>query len=213
MRRARGFCSGCTCAAGAVALALVAAPARAEPPGNWSVAVDRLFGASRAWMRSTEGGDDTSQTSVSLFGQHAVRFGYSAPRVAVDYILDAGVSFGGAFGFGKYRADYEYDDYRINALLLAPRVGYLLRPSRSIAVWARAGLTLTTSVGPGEEEDVSALSLEAPVLFLLSAPRVGIAVTPHFEYGISGRDTILDGYSSYHTVTELGLSIGANAFF
>ncbi|HTV21710.1 MAG TPA: hypothetical protein VMG12_23635 [Polyangiaceae bacterium] len=190
-------------------LALAAQPARAEPPGNWSVAIERLFGISRAWLRSNDGGPGEDQTSVSVFTQHQGGFGYSAPRVAVDYVLDLGLSFGGAFGFGKYRADYAYDDYRINAVLLAPRAGYLLTPTPTLAIWPRVGLTLTTSVRTGSEEDVSALTFEAPVVFLLRKHVVGLTVTPYFEYGFSG----LDDYSPYNTVSELGVSIGGNAFF
>lgn len=187
----------------------MAEPARAEPPGNWSIAVERLFGVSRAWARGTGAGNEADETSVSLFTQYEDHRGYSAPRVAFDYIFDLGVSVGGAFGFGKYNGDFEYDDYRINAGLLAARLGFLLTPAPSVSVWPRAGIVLATS----DNGKASALTLEVPVLFVLPKHVVGVAVTPYVEYGVRIEAPFLDDYSVYEKISELGLSIGGNVFF
>ena len=113
---------------------LMAAPARAAtPPGDWSLAVERLFGITRTSVDSDLG--DRNYTSISLLSKVVGGYGYSAPRFAFDYLIGSGVSFGAALGYNSL-GDGDGD-----AWLIAPRVGYFARPGRSFGLWPRVGLT------------------------------------------------------------------------
>jgi hypothetical protein len=188
-------------------LSASAAPAQAAPPANLSVGVERLFGISRAWQGGETGSQDEAQTSISLFTQHAERLGYSSTRLGVDGLLDMGLSFGGAFGLGKYRGDYLYDDTRQNALLLVSRVGFYLAVLPELGVWPRLGVMVTT---PRLFDDGSlpAFMFEVPVTYVLSSQVAGLTLTPHYEKGISTRRN-----AAYGTVSEVGVSAGVNVFF
>src|SRR5689334_21315699 len=86
------------------ALMLGSAQAAASPPGHWAIGLERVFG-----VRHTMS-DSENQTSLSVGSQYLPGTGYSTPRVAVDYLLDLGVSFGGALAYGNFSVDRAYDD-------------------------------------------------------------------------------------------------------
>src|SRR5262245_14574014 len=93
-------------------LALWAPPASAAAPGDWSVAVERLFGVTRTSIE----GEPESETTISVMSKVTGGFGYSAPRLAFDYIAGAGFTLGGALGV-KFEGEQDA------AWLLGPRVG------------------------------------------------------------------------------------------
>lgn len=189
---------------GALAL-FVATPARsavAAPPGTVSVAVERLFGVSRLTLDEGSGAS-YSDTSLSLFSPVSGRAGYSAPRLALDFMTPSGVSIGGAVGYQSDGLDGPGD-----AWLLAPRVGYFARPSRDFGVWPRAGIThLAFDYGGGFDDTLTALTLEVPLVFMVSGA-AAIVLTPHADIGISGGDDDRD-----QRLTELGLHFGMGLFF
>lgn len=177
--------------------------AAAAPPGSVSVAVERLFGLSRVSF-DPEFGDETTITSFSLFSKVAGEPGYSAPRLGVDYIADAGVSIGMAFGYQSLSIDGGDGD----AWLFAPRLGYFARVSSGLGIWPRAGLThIIVDAGGNDDDSITALTLEAPLEIFL-APRVALTLTPLVELGLAGSDGEDD-----LTVTEIGLQVGIGAFF
>jgi len=177
----------------------LAAPASAAaPPGDWSLAVERLFGITRTSIDSDAG--DTNYTSISLLSKVGGQYGYSAPRFAFDYLLGSGVSFGGALGYQSL------SDGGADAWLIAPRVGYFARPGRSFGLWPRVGLTQVV-IDYGEDSDTAtALTLELPLEFFVSS---GVAFTlmPHADIGIGGSNSDVD-----RTVTEIGLQFGVGLF-
>jgi hypothetical protein len=177
--------------------------AAAAPPGNWSVAVERLFGLSRVSIdRDAE--DETTFTSHSLFSKVVGEPGYSAPRLGFDYLLGSSVSFGMAFGYQSLGVG----DADGNAWLFAPRLGYLARVSSGFGIWPRAGITHIIVDSAGSSTDTAtALTLEVPLEFFL-APRVALVLTPLVELGLAGSDGDSD-----RTVTEIGLQAGLGAFF
>jgi hypothetical protein len=175
--------------------------AAAAPPGNWSVAVERLFGLSRVSF-DPEVGDETSLTSFSMLAKVAGEPGYSVPRFGFDYIIGSGVSFGMAFGYQSVSFDGADGD----AWLFAPRFGYFARVSSGFGIWPRAGITHII-VDNGEDDSATALTLEAPLEFFL-ASRVALMLTPLVELGLAGSDDGVD-----RTVTEIGIQLGLNAFF
>jgi hypothetical protein len=185
----------------AVAVALVcslpATNAGAAAPGDWSVAVERLFGISRS-TADFEPGGTTTTTSVSLFSKVVGDVEYSAPRLAIDYLAASGITFGGAFGYESLSVE----DADRDAWLLVGRIGYFGRVSPGVGIWPRAGVTHVDF----DFGDMTALTLEVPFEFLLDR---GVALTllPHADIGLGGRAGSVD-----RTVTELGLQFGIALF-
>lgn len=177
---------------------LAAAPASAAtPPGDWSLAVERLFGITRTSIDSDLG--DANYTSISLLSKVAGQYGYSAPRFAFDYLVGSGVSFGAALGYQSL------GDGGADAWLIAPRVGYFARPGRSFGLWPRVGLTQLV-IDYGDSDTATALTLELPLEFFLSSG-VAFTLTPHADIGIGGSENDVD-----RTVTEIGLQFGVGLF-
>jgi len=179
--------------------ALAAAPAQAAaPPGDWSLAVERLFGITRTSVDSD--GGDANYTSLSLLAKVGGEYGYSAPRFAFDYLLGSGVSFGVALGY------HSASDNGSDAWLIAPRVGYFARPGRSFGLWPRVGLTQVVFDYGSYSDTATALTLEMPLEFFAS-PGVAFTLTPHADIGIGGSASGVD-----RSLTEIGLQFGVNLF-
>jgi len=181
----------------ATSVLAVAPASAATPPGDWSLAVERLFGITRTSIDSDVG--DSEYTSISLLAKVAGQYGYSAPRFAFDYLIGSGVSFGAAIGYQSL------SDGGADAWLIAPRVGYFARPGRSFGLWPRVGLTQLV-IDYGDSDTATALTLELPLEFFLSSG-VAFTLTPHADIGIGGSENDVD-----RTVTEIGLQFGVNLF-
>jgi hypothetical protein len=186
----------CFMAAGAAA-SLHAASAHAAPPGDWALAVERLFGISRS-TSDLEPGGTTTTTSVSLLSKVSGEVAYSAPRLAFDYLAASGVTFGGALGYQSISVE----DAHADAWLLAGRVGYFARLSPGVGLWPRVGVTHVDF----ENGDITALTLEVPFEFLLDRG-VALALLPHADIGLGGSLGPVD-----RTVTEIGLQFGVTLF-
>lgn len=183
---------------------LPARRAHAAPPGDWSLGVERLFGIRRVTTDTEVGNITSSQTttSVSLFSTMSGLRGYSSPRLAFDYLAASGLTFGGAFA---YESISDNEDF----WLLAARLGYFARPTQSLGVWPRAGLThVVFERGQNTEQTATALTLEVPLVFLVLGRSLGLSIMPHADIGIAGRTDTVD-----QDITELGLQFGLNAFF
>lgn len=180
----------------------------AAPPGNWSLAVERVFGVSRVTTELDNGASSTSTsaTSISLFSAFSGQRGYSSPRFALDYIANSGVSFGGAIAYESISGDARADQ---NVWVVAPRLGYFARPSAGFGIWPRAGVThvSVSTDGDAPTSTATAITLEVPLVFLLGST-LALTVLPHADIGIAGGTANVD-----RTVTEFGLQFGANAFF
>ncbi len=176
--------------------------AEAAPPGDLSIAVERLFGIVRTTIEVGDAED--SVTAVSIFSQVSGHAGYSAPRLAFDWLSMSGFSIGGALGYQTNGNDADEGDG--DAWLLVGRVGYFARPSSGFGIWPRVGLTHIAS-DYGVESTATALTFEVPLEFLLSRG-IAISLTPHADIGIGGHVGDFQ-----RDVTELGLQFGAGAFF
>jgi hypothetical protein len=184
-----------------VAGSLFTADARAAAPGDWSIAVERLFGINRASV-DVEDEDTTTTTSVSLFSKVSGDIGYSAPRLAFDYLTASGLTLGGAIGYQSISVE---DSDGADAWLLAGRVGYFAHVSEGVGIWPRGGLTHVDF----DSGDMTALTLEVPFeFFFLHDHGVALSMTPHVDIGIAGNDGPFD-----RTVTEFGLQFGLGVFF
>jgi hypothetical protein len=183
--------------AAAAACSLHTPTALAAAPGDWSLAVDRLFGFSRVTSDFEPGGTVTT-TSVSLLSKVGGGIGYSAPRLAFDYVASSNITFGGAFGYESI----SQEDADSDAWLLAGRVGYFARVSSGFAIWPRGGITHLDFEGG----DATALTVEAPLEFFLERG-IALALTPHADIGIGGSVGSVD-----RTLTEIGLQFGLGVF-
>ena len=183
----------------AASLMAVAPASAATPTGDWSLAVERLFGITRTSIDTDAG--DANFTSISLLSKVVGEYGYSAPRFAFDYLLGSGVSFGAALGYHSLGDDGD-------AWLIAPRVGYFARLGRSFGLWPRVGLTqLVVDYGGRDDSDTAtALTLELPLEFFVSSG-VAFTLTPHADIGIGGSQNDVD-----RTLTEIGLQFGVGLF-
>jgi hypothetical protein len=174
--------------------------AEAAPPGDLSIAVERLFGVVRTTFE--QGDEEFSSTSISIFSQVSGHAGYSAPRLAFDWLTLGGFSFGGAIGYQTDGDDGDDGD----AWLLVARAGYFARPSAGFGIWPRAGIT-HIGYDYGFESTATALTLEVPLEFLFSRG-IAISLTPHVDLGLSGESGDDD-----REITEIGLQFGVGAFF
>lgn len=184
--------------------ALAPAEALAAPPGEWSIAIERIFGLRRVREeRETPGGDTTIRwNSVSLGSELSHNGGYSMARLAVDFLAISGLTVGGALGYQSEG----YGDDDDSWWLFAGRIGYMASAGNSVSIWPRAGLTYV-SLGDNDT-DATALTLEVPVVIHAMGRRLGFTLLPHADIGIGGE---IDGFD--RTVTEFGLEFGINAFF
>jgi hypothetical protein len=186
----------------AAAALLCASTALAQPPAHWSVGVERLFGISHTWS-STDAGGPSQTTSVGIGLAYQAPPGYDTARVGADYLFELGLSLGGAVGYATFHRENENEDVRQDYWVVAPRAGWLFQLQPSLALWPRAGLTLLM---PGRQPsgDQAAVTLELPVVWLLSGTPVGLSAAPHLELGLA---------STEGKVSEVGLSFGASVFF
>jgi hypothetical protein len=185
-----------------VAGSLFTADARAAAPGDWSVAVERLFGINRVSV-DVEDVDTTTTTSISLLSKVSGDIGYSAPRLAFDYLTGSGLTLGGAIGYQS--VSFEDSEADATAWLLAGRVGYFAHLSEGVGIWPRGGLTHVDF----DAGDMTALTLEVPFeFFFLHDHGIALSMTPHVDIGIAGNVGPVD-----RTVTELGLQFGLGVFF
>jgi hypothetical protein len=198
----------------ALALLLMAPNALAAPPGQVSLAVERLFGISRISAEAEIGNIsvDTTTTSVSLFGTPFLGPAYSSPRLGIDYLTQGGLSFGGALSYQSVSTEGDGGgEVDASLYVLAPRLGYFLQATPSWGVWPRLGIT-HRGAGEGIDQDLTALTAEVPLVYLVAAGNVGLTVMPHLDFGIAG--SVGSGSDAIdQTATELGILFGMKVFF
>ncbi len=199
------------------------AVASAEPVVDGLVlGVERIFGFTAATLSEEEGGD-TSDVSATGFSLGASRgslstASYSNPRVAVDFILPMGLSFGGAFGVATQSIEQETGvlgtqvEWNSTALIFAPRVGYMLGFNEHFGVWPRAGFTYlsySTELGDSESSSsLSAMTFEAP-LVLMPNKFFGFTATPALDLGVGGsQENSGPGADPDISMTEFSFTLG-----
>jgi hypothetical protein len=72
---------------------------------------------------------------------------------------------------------------------------------------------MAARVADRRTEHLAPFTLEAPVVILLPGHVVGATIAPFAEIGRAQGDHIFGLYHTYSTTSELGLWVGANAFF
>jgi hypothetical protein len=172
---------------------------------GWSLSVERLFGAARVdrEIPAADGGraENVSYKTWSFFADQLPHEGYSSPRLATDYVFEAGFSLGGAAGFHEVRGT---ERSSATVWVLAPRAGYFLHASPHLAFWPRAGMTWLWLDRGDTDEDEAAVTLELPIVALVAEQRLGFMLSPYAELGLPRGDIHL---------SERGVLFGANIFF
>lgn len=185
--------------------------AEAAPPGDWSIAIERVFGIDRVKdeIETAPGQQTTTEsTSVSLGSESGAGFrGYSAARLAIDYLVASGLTLGGALGYQSVNIGDDDDD-DADWWLLMGRIGYLASIGDGVGIWPRGGLTHTSFDARGASVTATAISVEAPLIIYALGRRVGFEIMPHADIGIAGGTGNLD-----RTLTEFGLQFNLGAFF
>lgn len=181
-------------------------------PGDWSIAIERVFGLSRI-EQTTEGPGDlevtTEITSVSLGAKRTGQAGYSPARFAIDYLAHSGLTVGGALGYESVSiGDGDEDDADSDWWLFALRLGYLASIGDGVGVWPRGGLTHTSFDPGGDSFTATALTLEVPLVIYALGHRFGFQIMPYADIGIAGGTDDIDS-----TTTEFGLQFGLGGFF
>lgn len=178
--------------AGAASEPLPLAPDASAP--RWSVGLERFFGISHSWDAAG------STTSAGLGLEYLERPGHDTARIAVDHVFELGLSLGAGLGYAHHELENELRAVRESSWVLAPRAGLWLQPWEQLALWPRAGVTLFDAGGA----TASAVTLELPLVWLLSDGLIGLSATPHLDLGLA---------PTHGEVSAIGLSFGANLLF
>ncbi len=161
---------------------------------RWSVGLERFFGISHSWHAAG------STTSAGLGLEYLERPGHDTARIAVDHVFGLGLSLGAGLGYTRHELDDQTRAVRESYWVLAPRAGFWLQTGERLALWPRAGVTLLDAGGA----TASAITLELPLVWLLSDGLIGLSAAPHLDLGLG---------PSNGEVSAVGLSFGANLFF
>jgi hypothetical protein len=193
-----------------------------------ALSLERGFGLSY-YSESEEQMDVTQTNSTTNLGL-GLGFALDSPsivRVGVDYIMVGGLSLGGALGYASISRSSEVegggvsaesDGPTFSALVLGPRVGYVLPLTDSLDLWPRGGITydsLTTESTTidlmGGETTVESstsdvfLTVEVPLL-VLAAPNFGFLIAPTLDYAIS-RSEEFDGTENEADLSAMGVGL------
>jgi hypothetical protein len=177
-------------------------------PGDWSIAIERVFGLSRIDV-TTEAANNvevtTEITSVSLGAKRTGQAGYSPARFAIDYLTSTGLTVGGALAYESVDID---EDTEQDWWLFAFRVGYLASIGDGVGIWPRGGITHTSFDPGGDTFTATALTLEVPLVIYALGHRVGFEIMPYADIGVAGGTDDVDT-----TTTEFGLQLNLGTFF
>lgn len=186
---------------GALLLGSSPAGAASEPPlaptasaPRWSVGLERFFGVSHSWDPAG------STTSAGLGLEYLERPGHDTARIAVDHVFELGLSLGAGLGYAHHELENELGAMRESSWVLAPRAGLWLQPWEQLALWPRAGVTLFDA----GRATASAITLELPLVWLLSDGLIGLSAAPHLDLGFA---------PTQGEVSAFGLSLGAHLCF
>lgn len=221
--------------------------APAAPQSGWNAAHSDLIVsvesiASFSYYRQTFSTDangasasaTVSGTSLGLLrGVVSEDLVLEQPRLAFDAVIGTGFTIGGSVGYSRYSASADYDssvplgptpnvDRATWALLVQPRLGYVLAASPVISVWLRAGVFIlrenTKAEASDDELEQSAFGLVLdPMLVVSPIPHVGLLLGPQLDFGLTGGVTLTtNGRESPeldHTRSSYGVSAGVALLF
>ncbi len=221
---------------------------RRENLGNrlqFAISAERMMGVSAERLEYDTAPQDTTtykEVFVSVLGSSpggSESFGLT-PRLAFDFFPVTGFGFGAGIGLvassGKvedsslYGASTE-DLPKGLGVVFNPRLGYAAAFNDIVAIWPRAGLTVTTlklkygDVDGGDEITISSVAVTLEALLALSpVDHFAILLGPFADIGVGGQTKYQPGagsdYYGYYggddendlQVTSVGITVGISGF-
>jgi len=222
----------------AAAALLAASPARAQAKselgekGQFILSADRLLSLFSYQSFKTSPDDNNSSTESTtgfslLTSNSSHRTVFDAPRAALDYTIINRLTIGGSV-FVAFDVSHDVttktngtsvstDQAKGTFWGFAPRVGYILPISNSVAFWPRGGLSYIrgTSTNPSNNNADSSVTLEQlaldlePIFVISPVPHFGITIGPVIDIPITGN------YKSENTINNVtrNTSIDAAQFY
>jgi hypothetical protein len=174
--------------------AAAAAPATATGPSGWGdggqmvLSAENLFG-----FNYNHPSGNAHATTFGLFSNAFAGVGqntYEWPRLAFDTFVIKGISAGGAISYARTT----YSDAppgqvlpaSLNAVEIAPRLGYAQMVGPWLGVWPRAGVTYVYS---SSSQKFLALTIDALAAVIVS-PHLAVTFGPNLNVGLTGAPKI-----------------------
>jgi hypothetical protein len=134
---------------------LAASPALAADMGTAGtlyIGAERMFGLSFNHEKQTPAGGTitNSHTDIGLLWNPGLNSPYTIPRMGVDFAVIDNLTVGAGLGFWTSSASrktegggatVDQDGDTTTAILLSPRVGYIIGLSDKVGIWLRGGFT------------------------------------------------------------------------
>ena len=181
---------------------------------------------------------ERSGTDVSFLGSGAASSNvFGVPRVALDGMLENGLTLGGSLSYMVVSAKHEVsqgtnkvsrDDGSASVFVFAPRIGVMIPASPFVGIWLRGGISristsyevpqFDTSSGAQVATATSTLTLVDltldPQLVINPVPHVGITLGALIDIGLSGSlETSGTGPTQDVTASSYGVTGGLVAIF
>jgi hypothetical protein len=174
--------------------------------GQFIISGNRLVtivGYESAKTSTTTNGVTSSQTNTqwtvaaSALGPFGVAFFFTIPRLGADYVVASHVTVGldllawTTVSRGRDvtigSTTNSQNSAKASLLGAAPRVGYVLSFTDSVAFWPRLGVSFAQVFVGGSDTTVNQFAVEVEPLFALSpAPHFSITLGPVFDIPITG---------------------------
>jgi hypothetical protein len=206
------------------------APVVAKPParrvGPWDasyasfvLSAESLFGIgyARQSLEAKVGAEQqtevTSGASIHFLKGSEFVDPFGAARMGFDGVVGPGFTFGGSIGYSTVdftarRNNGSSESLRLTELVLVPRIGFMLAPSRYVGVWLRAGVGYA-NLGLESRDGPTFWGVDAifdPMLVFTPIPHVGLLLGPSLNVGVAGSEdapkappgtTVRNTWSSY----------------
>jgi hypothetical protein len=177
--------------------------------GQVVLSADRLFGVVVGKIASEGATGITttdSRTNIDLLFAPMPTTVYEVPRLSFDYVAYEGLTIGGSLGYfhqsgtdenlGANAQVNSSDSAKLNAFIIAPRIGYALPLADSVAFWPRVGISYysigseqtTTGINPTTRTSTTTgagLNLEPEFVFSVTHG-FGIVAGPVIDLPLSG---------------------------
>lgn len=191
--------------------------------GHLVIGGERMLGYAHARQDETSDGSTrtTTSNSISLLGSPNPSSMYTFPRVGFDAFIAPSISLGASLTYFRTSMSSGGGDFKVNGILVAPRVGFAARLAPAVWLWPRAGITYVydwSDVGgifvpTSGSSNLFAATVEAPVVLAL-APQALALIGPTIDVGLSGSNKASDATGSFdHDFKETDIGLQASFMF
>ena len=150
---------------------------------------------------------------------------FGAARLGFDGVIGPGFTLGGSIGYSmadltSRESDGSSDGVKLTELVLVPRIGFLLAPSRYVGVWLRAGVGYASldldSNASGSATFYGVDFVLDPMLVFTPIPHVALLLGPSINVGVAGSQDVPNapaGASISNRWSSYGVSGGIALLF